>query len=291
MQRRKAVGTAPVMITDEQAKAVQETAKATGTFAELFKRVGGFVAKVIGPACYEAGGILTDYTRYYRYKNLLAISDKVDAIHARRNSKGMGSTIPPRVAIPILESASLEDDDTLQNVWAKLIANGTDPNFKAILHPGYIEIIKQLTPDEAVILNSFAKFRSFPIIFLYDVPEEYQVEDNVFTLTGRIKNPQRAVYQAFYELFNAHCTALKLKKIGDARLYLDNLLRLRIVEVGHTFTGKDSRHVTPPWSYRPPKDKSRSISIPARQEFLRMTSFGQSFISACFDENDSAELK
>jgi len=236
------------MVTDEQAKAVKEVAKTTGTVAELGEKVGGFISKVIGPACFEVGGVLADYTRYFRYKNLLSISDKVKAIHARRKLEGKEVPIPPRIAIPLLESASLEDDETLKDVWATLIANGTDPNSKTILHPGYIEIIKQMSPDEAIILNSFLKFNIYPILFSYHVPEIYQLEKDTFGFAGwRKPNQQMALYQAFYELFLGHCRTLQLRKADDSRIYLDNMLRLRIIDVGHKFLGEDKKNAGFPW--------------------------------------------
>ena len=71
------------MIGDEQAKAIQAVAKTTEKFAEIAEKVGGFVSKVIGPASDQVGGILEDWTRFYRYKNLLSIADKVEIIHAQ----------------------------------------------------------------------------------------------------------------------------------------------------------------------------------------------------------------
>ncbi|HUA68649.1 MAG TPA: Abi-alpha family protein, partial [Candidatus Saccharimonadales bacterium] len=144
-------------MTDEQAKAVQEVAKTSGKLVETTGKVGGFISKIIGGASTQVGGILEDWAKFYRYKNLLRVADKVEAIHAQRKIEGKTIPIPPRMAIPLLESASLEDDETLQKVWARLIANSTDPNFRESSHPGYVEIIKQMSPDEAIILDSFLK--------------------------------------------------------------------------------------------------------------------------------------
>jgi hypothetical protein len=277
------------MVTEEQAKAAQEVAKTTGKFAEVAEKVGGFVEKIIGPACYEAGGVLTDWTRYFRYKNLLAIRDKVEALHASRKIEGRTASIPPKIAIPLLESASLEDDEILQEVWAKLIANSTDPNFIGAIHPGYIEIIKQMSPDEAVILNSFLKNNHYPVLFSCYVQEEYQAEEDPFHFQGRSPRPNRAVYQSFYELFAIHCKTLALKKTDDSSVYLDNLLRLRIVEVGHAFLGENRRRTYSNWESL--AGKKRNISIPARDEFLRMTSFGQSFVAACIGKKVSSSIQ
>lgn len=184
----------------------------------------------------------------------------------------------------MLESAALEDDEFLQDVWARLIANCTDPNFKLALHPGYIEIIKQLSPDEALILKSFLKLEKYPILFTHRVPRTIAYTENIFTLQYDF-SPQKneASYKKVHELYQTHCKTLTLRKPNEMQVYIDNLIRLRIVELNRDFMDEDRdeasifgrrKHVTP-------NSDAPSISIPARDEFLRMTTFGQNFLTAC----------
>jgi len=141
----------------EESKAVQEVAKTGGKAIDLTEKVGRFFAMVVGKPSAQLATILEDQFRYYRYKNLLNISDKVDAIRIQRRSEGKAIPIPPRLALPILESASFEDDDVLQNLWARLIANSTDATQSELLHPGHVEVIRQMSSDEAVLLTAFRK--------------------------------------------------------------------------------------------------------------------------------------
>ena len=128
--------------TKEAAKAVQETAKAVQPITELAAKAAGFVGKVIGGPCEQLGGIIEDTISLYRFKNLCAIADEVQIIQHKRKIEGKTVVLPPRLAIPLLHAAALEDDETLQGVWARLIANSTDPNFKTALHPGFIEVVR-----------------------------------------------------------------------------------------------------------------------------------------------------
>jgi hypothetical protein len=275
------------MITDEPSKAVQEVAKTTGKFAEITEKVGGFVSKVIGGASNQVGGILEDWTRYYRYKNLLSIADKVERIHAKRKILGKTIPIPPRVAIPMLESASLEDDDALQEVWARLIANSTDPNFKTGLHPGYIEVIKQLSPDDGTILNSFIQREKYPIIFSKMEVKEYLEAELRIIAKHRSEKRTKESFKIIYDLYQNHCKTLKLKCDADSGVYFDNLMRLRIIEVGYIFsTSEDSREVKT-WHGKNVESTGGFVDIlePEQEEYLRVTSFGQSFIAACIADN------
>ena len=278
------------MTTDEQAKATEEVAKTTGKFAEIAEKVGGFISKVIGPASNQVGGVLEDWTRYFRFRNLLGIGDKVEAIHAQRKVQGKTMPISPRIAIPMLESAALEDDETLQDVWARLIANSTDPKFEAAIHPGYIEIVKQLSPDEAVILQSFLKLESYPILFKKHFTAEYGREKEMalsyfWTMQGRQES-----YMAVLETCISHCRQSALKKPEDAQVYIDNLIRLRIIELGHNFSGEeqDAHSFIFKTVHRTrSKEENASVTIPARDEFLRVTAFGQSFMMACISDTPS----
>ncbi len=141
---------------DEFAKAAQEIAKATGKAIDLVQKVGGFLNKVAGNAAVEVGGALYDWARVFRYKNLIRLQDKVEDIHAARKLQGRSIPIAPRLAIPLLQAASEEDEETLQDMWAGLIANATDPDRRLELRKIFTEILSSLEPLDAEILRYLA---------------------------------------------------------------------------------------------------------------------------------------
>jgi hypothetical protein len=52
----------------------------------------------------------------------------------------------------MLEAASIENDEDLHTKWSALLANAAS---SGKVHPSYIEILKQLTPDDARLLDTF----------------------------------------------------------------------------------------------------------------------------------------
>ncbi len=112
---------------EEESKAVQEVAKTTGKAIEAAERVGKFFSTIFGGAFGEVGDIVHDWAKYFHYKNLLRIQDKVEAIHRERKIEGKTIPIPPRYAVPLIQNAFQEGDETLQEMWAGLIANSMDP--------------------------------------------------------------------------------------------------------------------------------------------------------------------
>jgi hypothetical protein len=141
----------------EEAEAAKEIAKSTGKAIDAGVKLAGFFRLVLGDTAIELGGVANDWARYFRYKNLLKIQDKVFALHAKRKIEGKTIPIPPRYAIPLIQEASHEDDDDIQSLWAGLVANSTDPNKKLNVKKIYIEILSSLEPIDVRIMLYFSK--------------------------------------------------------------------------------------------------------------------------------------
>jgi len=138
---------------NETAKAAQDIAKTTGKALEVAERVGSFLNKILGDAIAEVGGAIHDWARLYRYKNLLRLQDKVEEIHRERKLQGKSVPVPPRFAIPLLQAASQEDDESIQDMWAGLIANATDPDKHLEPKKIFTDILSSLEPIDATILK------------------------------------------------------------------------------------------------------------------------------------------
>ena len=253
------------MIND-QMQSVEKIAEAT---RDIIVRLGDSFDKYLGSPAVEMGGIAGDWMKYYRYKNMLTILDKVEELHRQRKLEGRPIPISPRMAIPLLDAVSAEDDETLQNLWARLIANSTDPNTLIPIHPGYIEIIKQLTPDEAVIVNAFSKADDYPTIF----GDEIKIDSRFGT--GFADN--NLFFAGIYRQYSEFCNKLALSKPEKHMSYLDNLKRLRIVEVRY-----ESSTIMKNNELSQIREVEVEVYIiQTRYEFLSITTLGDDFLKAC----------
>jgi hypothetical protein len=63
------------------------------------------------------------------------------------------SPIPDAIGYPLLQSAALEDDPTLQEKWAALLANAADPANRDWIRPLFVDILKQISPLEVKLLD------------------------------------------------------------------------------------------------------------------------------------------
>src|ERR671929_238019 len=91
--------------------------------------IAGFLAargsnafdELLKPVLQAAGEDLLAKIRSWRAGNAAGVVQKADDLAAAAGYR-LGP-VPGRVLMPILEYASLEDDDTLQGKWSALLAN------------------------------------------------------------------------------------------------------------------------------------------------------------------------
>lgn len=61
--------------------------------------------------------------------------------------------VEPKVIVPVMQAVSLETDGTLIDHWAALLANAADPAQRVTVQPGFVEVLRQLTPTDARVLT------------------------------------------------------------------------------------------------------------------------------------------
>ena len=84
------------------------------------------------------------------------------------------ATPKPNITGPALESLKYTGhEEMLRDMYANLLAASMDTRTASRAHPAVVEIIRQLTPDEARFLRLLAQERPFPLV---TVRREYKVE-------------------------------------------------------------------------------------------------------------------
>lgn len=142
----------------EGAKAVQEVAKATGKALDLASRASGWIGEAVGRPVAEAiAYYVTDPLQVKRIER--AIYDEArlrDLFNELNGVMGEGAMrlrpLPPKVAIPLLESATMEYDDTLLHLWAQLLATAINAEEEPVERQ-YVSILASLSAADAVALQ------------------------------------------------------------------------------------------------------------------------------------------
>lgn len=127
------------------------------------------------------------------------------------------TTPPISIAGPLIESLRFNaEEPDIRNLYINLLAASMHIDDKKKAHPAFVEIIKQLSSDEAKLLTCFSKVHSFPYIC-----EAKKGGYNKFK--GKKSNVEHE--------FEKICTSTNLINNDNFLVYLDNLYRLRILEL------------------------------------------------------------
>lgn len=193
---------------DEEAKAVKEIAKTTGKAIDATTQFGGWLAKVFGKPADTLSNIVNDQLQFRRFKNGVTICEKAQKILENANIVDR-KDVPLKLLIPLLNNSTLEEDEALQDMWAELIAKTVNPNEPNHTRVAYLEILSQLEPLDAQMLNYIFDAYSESVIDKPDEKRKTSIEFGFETL-GIVED-------------------LKIP-IGDVHRALDNLNRLRLTK-------------------------------------------------------------
>ncbi|MGA2201791.1 MAG: Abi-alpha family protein [Terriglobales bacterium] len=116
---------------------------------QALQPLGDMLRKIVGPLADEVGEGMGVVARHYRYRLALKMYQKTERM---LTDAGIDPhAVPPRLFLPMIENASMQDDEDLHTRWAALLANAAaSPDS---VHPSFIEVLRQLTPRDAKLLD------------------------------------------------------------------------------------------------------------------------------------------
>lgn len=154
----------------EGAKAAQEIAKTTGKGIDAVREAGGFIAKYIHAPLDQAIAIWTDKLRYVRWERQMALMQLANAKLAQLGLPHPTQAIPLKLAIPLIQEGSMEEDDYLQERWANLLVNAANASSGIEVRTTYIGMLRDMTSLDVQILSA-----------IYSLPYELALERQVWT--------------------------------------------------------------------------------------------------------------
>ncbi|WP_421955641.1 hypothetical protein [Polaromonas sp.] len=157
--------------TTEGAKALQEIAKATGKGIDAAREAGGFIAKYVHGPLEQAMGIWTDKLKYTRWERQVTFMHRANAKLDELGLSEPTHALPLKIAIPILQEGSMEEEDYLQDRWANLLVNASSG---LEVRATYISMLRDMTSMDVQILaliyaHPEVQGRS-QVVFIDDLP-------------------------------------------------------------------------------------------------------------------------
>lgn len=181
---------------------------------------------------------------------------------------------PPEnyIAVPALQQISYcYDSEELRNMYANLLATSMQDDKKWEIHPSFVDIIKQLSPDEAKIIKKLSEIG----------------RDAIVSICANNEKGESIVTYKDYSLigYRAQCDNPK-----NTNVYIDNLCRLGLI-----INGTGIRWLTDEELYNEIykqdcvsviinniKNRNNEYNIPGYEKgYIELTSFGKSFCRIC----------
>jgi hypothetical protein len=167
-------------------------------------------------------------------------------------------------------------------MYANLLAASMDIRTASGAHPAFVEIIRQLTPDEARIVRLFAYPRPFPLI---TVRWDYKAQ------TDTERGGQDVLLNFSLLGYEAGCEFPQLTPA-----YIDNLCRLGLAEIP-TFFEYTAVGVYDPLEKRPEVlavkeslEANEKWNVTIQRRGLRVTILGKQFCHVCVVSHDQKGL-
>jgi hypothetical protein len=116
------------------------------------KPFASLIEKLFGGPVEEIGGMWQDSLKVRRLKRQVKLLEKVERIIVEARSEP--HRIPDNISIPLLTAATLEDDDTMQERWATLLAAVANSAVPSDAYLSYVAMLAELTPRQACFLDA-----------------------------------------------------------------------------------------------------------------------------------------
>jgi hypothetical protein len=117
----------------------------------VVKGASAFLSRICLPACEEFGLLLRDKVSAWRARNAVQITQRAER---KLNESGAGDVhAHPRLVGQILEQGSWSDDETVQELWAGLMASSCDAEGRDDSNMMFVDLLSRLSVSQVRILN------------------------------------------------------------------------------------------------------------------------------------------
>ena len=224
---------------------------------------------------------LSMFREYYPQLREELLSDLRKMLEEKLKNIPSENIVPPspRIAVPTLQNASITEDIEIRELYAQLLANSMNETMKDGIHPAFVEIIKQLSPDEAKILRYMSSNTIIPTITLRCVNEKEEGYDVVknFSNVGEL---------------------VKCEYPFEVGKYFDNLIRLGLLKNAMLASLTNKALYEPLKEHQYLESQINTITHqvhpfnkPKFEEgYISITDFGKSFCKICLCTTETITL-
>lgn len=124
--------------------------------------ISWFCKHILAEPLRELAGIATDTFRTWRLLNLARCVERVRDLTKHCEPERLRK-VAPKLAVPLLEAAAMEDDEVLREHYAGLLASYADPDSTVEPTPAYAQVLAGMTALDLRVLKSLYKETQRPV--------------------------------------------------------------------------------------------------------------------------------
>lgn len=176
--------------------------------------------------------------------------------------------VPPEIGVPIAEKLAYVTDEELSDLYVNLLAKASTKETAKFAHPSFVNVINNLSPDEALILKDFHTRVLIPFV------------------TAQLTKKESSDFRIAGDVLTGVETRLPLSFPQNVVAYLSNLEGLGLIQIR-----RDLKIVQPDLydtleaAYKPACEKLNSDRETLELKFVHgkidVTPFGKIFMNAC----------
>jgi hypothetical protein len=265
---------------DAVAKAAAEIVKATPVYQDAVQPV----AQEVGKSLKTIGGVIN--VALTPIALMVFGFEKIQENLKSRLEKRLVNIPPENIVTPNLQVVGpliekykyVSEDQDLSQMFINLLANAMDKDKVSKAHPSFVNIISELSPDEAKIIKALSKKDTLPKIDikLQAKKEDGTLESGYHYFATNYTNLPKVAGLAYPELINS---------------YLNNLERIQIIsctsgQFQESFTEKNRYKELEENEYikNVKKETENTFEMSIVHGLIRVTDFGKLFIDAVVSE-------
>ena len=241
--------------TDGMKPGVKEIGKALET-------VIGFGNTILTPIA-----ILNDTAKFIRSKNLNKLNHKLKEIEESNLE-----AIDPMIGIPVLRRLEYTSEEELVELFLNLLKQSADKSKIHLAHPSFVNVIANLSPDEAKIL----KYIYTENIGICTVSIRVLMRDKTFS--------DHRVHTTMFDVTN-----MEINFKQNIRSYISNLKSLGLVDMFATALGEKQykliEEFLEPFRTSLNKEYPENHRVVFRRRHFGLTEKGKLFMACCLGNN------
>jgi hypothetical protein len=203
-------------------------------------------------------------SRVYLEKNLLDYCKRLEHLPVEKVV-----CVAPEIGVPIAEKLAYVGDEKLSDLYVTLLAKASDIDTVSQAHPSFINVINNLSPDDAQLLEFFVN------------------NDDIEFVTAKWHNPE--LYSIAWDLLIAPNFLSGLTFPQNVPAYINNLAGLGLVSIHRDRTVYKSdvyAILEEYWTIKFPKELAPEADRELVFEggVISITEFGSQFIATCHNK-------